>query len=58
MKLEFKKWLEAFIIGCKPGADYQIAGACSDLKRKKSERFSTKSKNFCTKEVSDASLGK
>lgn len=36
--LDFKKWLaeaEAIVSSCKPKADYQVWGACSDLKRKK-----------------------
>ncbi len=37
IKLDFKKWLEmaggdAIVGSCKGGADFQIFGACSDLK--------------------------
>lgn len=43
MKISFKEWLVknemagtgAIVGSCKPTADYQVFGACSDLKRKK-----------------------
>ncbi len=35
--LGFKEWMEAagIVTSCKPTADYQVAGACSDLKPRK-----------------------
>lgn len=43
-KLSFKEWLKemvgtgAIVSSCKPTADYQVWGACSDLKKKKSKK--------------------
>lgn len=39
-KLSFKKWLaemaggDAIVNSCRPHADYQVWGACSDLKKR------------------------
>lgn len=41
--MTFKEWLKqnemagtgAIVSSCKPTADYQVLGACSDLKKKK-----------------------
>lgn len=47
--MSFKKWLaemaggDAIVSSCKPKADYQVWGACSDLKRSKG-RYGKKSK--------------
>lgn len=42
VKLSFKEWLKremaggyAIVSSCRPTADYQVWGACSDLKKKK-----------------------
>ena len=43
-KFSFKEWLKkmagtAAIVGsCRPNADYQVWGTCSDLKRRKHKR--------------------
>lgn len=44
-KLYFKKWLmemggatDAIVGSCAPTADYQVQGACSDLKTRKPKR--------------------
>lgn len=37
----FKQWLreqEAIVSSCKPHTDYQVVGACSDLKKKKKKK--------------------
>ncbi len=41
--MSFKKWLEmvgtgAIVNSCRPKADYQVWGACSDLKKKKAKK--------------------
>ena len=41
--MTFSEWLkireaEAIVASCKPTADYQVAGACSDLKKKKAKK--------------------
>lgn len=42
--IKFKEWMkikeaEAIVNNCKPHADYQVFGACSDLKNKKMGAF-------------------
>jgi hypothetical protein len=44
MELSFKKWLkemaggDAIVNSCRPTADYQVWGACSDLKKTKKKK--------------------
>jgi hypothetical protein len=46
MKIKFKEWLkqnemagtDAIVGSCKPHADYQVWGACSDLKKQRKKK--------------------
>jgi len=43
LKLDFRKWMEmggtdAIVGSCRPTADYQVFGACSDLKKPKKKK--------------------
>ena len=45
LKLSFKEWVkiemaggDAIVNNCRPTTDYQVWGACSDLKKKKKKK--------------------
>jgi len=54
-KLLFKNWLmemsgatDAIVGSCAPTADYQVQGACSDLKSKKHKKKDKNEQQFLT----------
>jgi hypothetical protein len=70
-KFSFKTWYEmmtgytgAIVGSCKGGPDFQVQGACTDLKRRKKKNEQclvtndAKSQESCTKKVHDSGHGK